>query len=195
MIHGSFFSSIPGDGILLSDGFADSDASILPDFQKRQLRPVFGVLGLVTALDSVLVKTVGRVVFRPVGARKTPAENEFRRGIFLMICPSESGDLRDLDGHIFLTVTRSLFGSLAAAEFLDVNLFAPGFTDHAGGNFGTLDSRLAQPESLTVTDRQNPIESQFGTGFQFAEIDFQCLAFFNFVLASAVSNNRVHLSC
>ena len=89
-------------------------------------------------------------------------------------------------------MSGSATSRLATSHFLDVNFVTLGVADHAGGNFSTFQRPLAETKCFAVTHRQNAIKNQLRTGFDFAEIDFENLAFFNSVLTAAVSNDRVH---
>lgn len=79
------------------------------------------------------------------------------------------------------------------SELLNEDLVAFGFADDFGSDFGTINSRRAQFEvAFAFGNGQNFVKSQFRTRFEGAEINLKELAFFDFVLVTAVRDNRVH---
>ena len=80
----------------------------------------------------------------------------------------------------------------AAAELLHENFLTFGFSDDFRRNLGTFDVRFAKFESTVGGDGQYTIKCNLFSGVEVAEINFQHLAFFDFVLVSTVGNNRVH---
>lgn len=107
---------------------------------------------------------------------------------------SEStGNFANLHFDVLLSVSCATLAVLASTEFLDEKLFAFGFADDFGGNGCAFDGRFSQFESVIGRNGQDTFKGEIVASGQFAEINFQHLAFFDFILASAVSNNRVHL--
>jgi hypothetical protein len=79
------------------------------------------------------------------------------------------------------------------SELLDEDFVALRFADDFGGYFSTIDRWGAQFEvAFTLGNGQNFVKSHFRTRFHAAEINLKELAFFDFVLVTAVRDNRVH---
>ena len=88
------------------------------------------------------------------------------------------------------SATLAVFTS---AELLNVDLVAFGFANDFGSHFSTVNSWCAQFEvAFAFGNGQNLVKSQLRTRFDLAEINLKELAFFDFVLVTAVRDNRVH---
>ena len=97
----------------------------------------------------------------------------------------------DLNFDEFLAMTGATFAVLPAAEFLNRQFFAFGLSNHFCRNNSSSDVWFAQLKSVIGRNRQHAVKLDFVAGICLTVIDFQCLAFFNFVLVGTVSNDRV----
>lgn len=101
-----------------------------------------------------------------------------------------------LDHHprVLLTVSGANIVVLAATELLNEDFLALFQANDFGLNLGAGHGGLAELQSVIGANGQNPIEFDRVPRFRcFAIIDIQKEAFGDFVLASAVANDRVHL--
>jgi hypothetical protein len=101
-------------------------------------------------------------------------------------------DAADFNLDVFLPVSGSRLAVFTAAEFLDEDLVALGFTDHFGRNRRAFDGGFTQFKAVIVGDGQHTVKGQIIARIGCAIIDLEDLTFFNFVLTSAVGNDRVH---
>ncbi len=102
-------------------------------------------------------------------------------------------DRADLDFDVLLAVAGAAFAVFPSSKLLDVDFVAFCLADDFGSNFGTIDRWRAQFEvTFAFGDSQNFVKCQLGTCFEGAEINLEKLAFFDFVLVTAVRDNRVH---
>jgi len=83
---------------------------------------------------------------------------------------------------------------LASTEFLDVYLLALGITNNFSGHRGPFDRGLPQLKRVSVGNGQYPFECEIGTRLKLAVVNLQELPFFDFVLTSTVSDNRIHVT-
>jgi hypothetical protein len=103
------------------------------------------------------------------------------------------GDRADLDFNVLLTMPSATLAVFTSSELLNEDLIAFGFADDLGGYFGTVNGRRAQFEvAFAFGDGQNLVKSQFRSRFKGAVVNLKELALFDFVLVTAVRDNRVH---
>lgn len=119
------------------------------------------------------------------------------RAVFRALCRQQGTlgqDLADADLRVLLAMAGAAAIVLAAAHLLDVDLFA--FFErnqHFGLHGGARHSGLADLDATRAGDGQHLIERDRGTlGNAIAQVDGKDLAFFNFILAAAVCDDRVH---
>ncbi len=153
---------------------------------------------IIRAIDQIArnfgLKTISLPFVEPHGAKKPRTESLSVRvnfGLLWAVAESAS-DRSDLDLDVLLAMSGAALAVLATSEFLNKDFLALRFTNNFRGNGGTIDGGFAQFQTGIRSNGQDSLEGQRVAFVHFAEIDLQHLAFFDFVLTSAVSDNCVH---
>jgi hypothetical protein len=105
----------------------------------------------------------------------------------------ESGlDAGDFDLSEPLTVALTLHVVLTTAELDDAHFVVTALRNDFGNHFGAVNDRSTDLDIITIGDQQNAVEGDGFTGSDFEFLDFQELAFGNFVLLATGNNYCVH---
>jgi hypothetical protein len=106
---------------------------------------------------------------------------------------SSASDFTNFDPRVLLPMAGTTLVVLPPVELLNVDFIAFFRTEYLGGYFGTLDGGRAELQAFVPTNRQNFGKLQSVPNvYILTQIDVQTLAWFNFVLATAVYENGVH---
>ena len=106
--------------------------------------------------------------------------------------PNLTGDRADLNFDVLLAMAGSALAVFSSTKFLNKYLLTFGFANDFRRYAGTGYDWFTKLESTIGRNGEYTVECQGIANIHITEIDFQRLAFFDFVLASAVSYNRVH---
>ena len=104
-----------------------------------------------------------------------------------------AGDCANLNLYIFLAVTRTSLAVFSSSELLNVDFFAFGLAYDFGRNTRAVYSWFSEFEGAFGRNRQNTVKCDSITYVYVSKVNFKHLTFFNFILAAAVSNYRVHV--
>lgn len=109
-------------------------------------------------------------------------------------CADLASDGSDLDFDMLLSVPITSLAVFPATELLHDQFVGFGFADNFGSDNGPRNGGLAKLESGITGNGQDFLEFQFGTGFDFTEVQFKDLTFFDFILTATVCDDCVHIA-